>query len=100
MPRRRTFGRVYPRPERGGWVARYPDPCAPKDGPRRYLARSFPSRKSAVSFLAKVREAILAGTYAPPAEPAAAAPSLTVLGALDALIEAKVGEAASASTDS
>jgi integrase len=93
--RRRRFGRVYPRPggPRGAWLVQFPDPSGrrAKNGRTRYLTKSVNSEAEGKALLAEIEKSILLGRFAPAAEPAAEC-DLTLLGAIDAYLDAKRGE--------
>lgn len=93
--RRRRFGRCYPRPggPRGSWLVQFPDPSGAraKSGRTKYLTKSVNSESEGKALLAEIEKSILLGQFAPAAEPAPEC-ELTMLGAIDAYLDAKRGE--------
>jgi integrase len=93
--RRRRFGRCYPRPggPRGAWLVQFPDPSGrkAKNGRTRYLTKSVNSEGEGKSLLAEIEKSIVLGRFALAAESALEC-DLTLLGAIDAYLDAKRGE--------
>lgn len=93
--RRRRFGRCYPRPggPRGAWLIQFPDPSGAKakSGRTKYRTKSVSSESEGKALLAEIEKSILLGQFAPAAEPAPET-DLTLLGAIDAYLDAKRGE--------